>query len=157
MSPTWGRVKIAEVEVTYASPDQHAAAPGEPIRVDVTLEAPEPVNDVLVGLAVYNSMGWLVFGMNTDLHGVNLGTISGRRNVAFVFPDVPLLDGTYAVTIGLHTKGGLVYDSWEQLRRFEVAAPGRDIGLVRMPVLIELDGQTVGSHTVSTQAGDRSR
>ena len=52
---------------------------------------------------------------------------------------MPLLDGTYAVTVGLHTKGGLVYDSWEQLRRFEVAAPGRDIGLVRLPVDIRVD------------------
>ncbi len=109
------------------------------MRLDVTLEAPEPVDDVVVGLAIYNSMGWLVFGTNTDLHGIDLGTVSGQRVVTFAFPDVPLLDGTYAVTIGLHTRGGLVYDSWEQLRRDEVAAPGRDIGLVRMPVSIKVD------------------
>jgi ABC-2 type transport system ATP-binding protein len=155
MSPMWGRVKIAEVEVAYASPEHQAVAPNEPLRFDVSLDAPDPVNDVVVGLAVYNSMGWLVFGTNTNLHGVDLGTVSGRRTVSFVFPDVPLLDGTYAVTIGLHTKGGLVYDSWEQLRRFEVAAPGRDIGLVRLPVAIEVDGQAA-SRTMSTQAGDRS-
>src|SRR4051794_19481722 len=130
MSPMWGRVKIADAEVTYASPDQEAVAPGEPLRLDIALEAPEPVDDVVVGIAVYSSMGWLVFGTNTHLHAIDLGTVSGRRTVTFVFPDVPLLDGTYAVTIGVHTKGGLVYDSWEQLRRFEVAAPGRDIGLV---------------------------
>jgi ABC-2 type transport system ATP-binding protein len=158
MSPMWGRVKIAEAQVTYASADHHAAAPNEPMRLDVTLEAPEPVNDVVVGIAIYNSMGWLVFGTNTDLYGVDLGTFSGRRMVTLVFSDVPLLDGTYAVTIGLHTKGGLVYDSWEQLRRFEVAAPGRDIGLVRLPVAIEVDGQIVGSGStpVSTQSGERS-
>jgi hypothetical protein len=82
-----------------------------------------------------------VFGTNTHLHGLDLGTVSGRRDVRFNFTDVPLLDGTYAVTIGLHTKGGLVYDSWEQLRRFEVAAPGRDIGLVRLPVEIDVNTQ----------------
>jgi ABC-2 type transport system ATP-binding protein len=141
MSPMWGRVKIAEATVSYATPDQEAVAPGEPLRLDVALEAPEPVDDVVVGLAVYNSMGWLVFGTNTHLHGVDLGTVSGRREITFVFPDVPLLDGTYAVTIGVHTKGGLVYDSWEQLRRFEVAAPGRDIGLVRLPVEIDVGVQ----------------
>ena len=156
MSPMWGRVKIAEAQVTYTSPEQNAAAPNEPMRLEVTLEAPEPVDDVVVALAVYNSMGWLVFGTNTDLYGVDLGRVSGRRMVTFVFPDVPLLDGTYAVTIGLHTKGGLVYDSWEQLRRFEVAAPGREIGLVRLPVAIEVDGQIAGSGVVPTQAGDRS-
>ena len=137
MSPMWGRVKIVDARVVYATPDQEAVAPGEGMRLDVTLNAPEPVEDVVVGLAVYNSMGWLVFGTNTHHHGVDLGTVDGQRRVSFDFPDVPLLDGTYAITVGVHTKGGLVYDSWEQLRRFEVAAPGRDIGLVRLPVSID--------------------
>jgi ABC-2 type transport system ATP-binding protein len=139
MSPMWGRVKIAEARVVYATPVQVAASPGEPMQLVVTLEAPEPVDDVVVAVAIYSSMGWLVYSTNTDLHGVNVGTVSGQCNVTFDFREVPLLDGTYAVTFGLHTKGGLVYDSWEQLRRFEVAAPGRDIGLVRMPVDIRVE------------------
>ena len=145
MSPMWGRVKIADTRVIYATPDQEAAAPGEPMRVEITIDAPEPVDDVVVGIAIYNSMGWLVFGTNTDIHGIDLGTVSGRRTVAYDCSEVPLLDGTYAVTVGVHTKGGLVYDSWEQLRRFEVAAPGRDIGLVRLPIRIEVDGQVVAA------------
>ncbi len=157
MSPMWGRVKIADARIAYATPDQEAAAPGEPMRLDITLEAPEPVDDVVVGIAVYNSMGWLIFGTNSEYHGVDLGTIGGRRTVSYVFPDVPLLDGTYAVTIGVHTRGGLVYDSWEQLRRFEVAAPGRDIGLVRLPVAIEVDGRPAASGRIAAHTGDRAR
>jgi ABC-2 type transport system ATP-binding protein len=140
MSPMWGRVKIADARIVYATPDQEAVQPGEGMRLDVTLDAPEPVDDVVVGIAVYSSMGWLVYGTNTHLHGIDLGTVAGRKTVSFDFSEVPLLDGTYAVTVGLHTKGGLVYDSWEQLRRFEVAAPGRDIGLVRLPLSISHDG-----------------
>jgi ABC-2 type transport system ATP-binding protein len=139
MSPMWGRVKIADVRVVYATPDQEAVAPGEGMRVVVTLQAEQPVSDVVVGVGVYNSMGWLVFGTNTDYHAMDLGTIDGHRTLVFDFTDVPLLDGTYALTIGVHTHGGLVYDSWEQLRRFEVAAPGKDIGLVRLPVSVRID------------------
>ncbi len=139
MSPTWGRVKIADARVVYATLDQEAAAPGEPMQVVVSLEAAEHVDDVVVALAIYNQMGWLVYGTNSDLHNVDVGPFAGRRTVSFDFSDMPLLDGTYAVTIGVHTKGGLVYDSWEQLRRFEVAAPGRDIGLVRLPMEIRVD------------------
>jgi ABC-2 type transport system ATP-binding protein len=142
MSPMWGRVKIADVRVVYATPDQEAAAPGEPMRLVVTFDAPEPVDDVVVGIAIYNSMGWLIYGTNTHLHGVDLGMVAGPRSMSFDFEDVPLLDGTYAVTVGLHTRGGLVYDSWEQLRRFEVRAPGRDIGLVRLPVEIRVDSSS---------------
>ena len=141
MSPMWGRVKIADTRVVYATPDQEAAAPGERMRIEITIDAAEPVDDVVVGIAVYSSMGWLLFGTNTDIHGLDLGTVSGRRTVTFDCAEVPLLDGTYAVTVGVHTKGGIVYDSWEQLRRFEVAAPGRDVGLVRLPLRIEVDGR----------------
>jgi ABC-2 type transport system ATP-binding protein len=157
MSPMWGRVKIVDARVVYATPDQEAAAPGEPMRIEITIDAPQPVEDVVVGIAIYNSMGWLVFGTNTDIHGVDLGTVSGRCTVVYDCSEVPLLDGTYAVTIGVHTKGGLVYDSWEQLRRFEVAAPGRDIGLVRLPIAIEVDGRVVASDWIATQTGDRGR
>jgi hypothetical protein len=37
-----------------------------------------------------------------------------------------------------------------------VAAPGRDIGLVRLPIAIEVDGQVVASDWIATQTGDRS-
>jgi len=137
----WGRLKIAEARIVYAAEDQDAVAPGEPMRLVVTLEAPNPVDDVVVGIGIYNQMGWLVFGTNTYHHGMDLGTVDGRRTVTFEFTDVPLLDGTYAVTIGVHTKGGLVYDSWEQLRRFEVSYPGRDIGLVRLPLEIQTESE----------------
>jgi ABC-2 type transport system ATP-binding protein len=141
MSPVWGRVKIADVRIIYATPDQEAVVAGEPMRIEVTLDAPEAVDDVVVGIAVYNSMGWLVFGTNTDIHHADLGTVRGRKVVAFDCDQVPLLDGTYAVTVGAHTKGGLVYDNWEQRRRFEVAAPGREIGIVRLPLRIRVDDE----------------
>jgi hypothetical protein len=81
------------------------------------------------------------------LHGVDLGRVTGQRVVTLEFPDVPLLDGTYPFTIGVHTVGGLVYDSWEQLRHFDVAAPGRDLGLARLPLVIDTGAasENVGS------------
>ncbi len=139
LSPVWGRVRIAEAEVIYAGPEHAHAAPGEPMRIDVSLESAEAVEDVVVGLAVYSSMGQLVYGTNTDILGAELGSVSGRKVVSFRFEQVPLLDGTYTVTIGLHTRGGLNYDQWEARRHFEVAAPGRDVGLVRLPVRIVVE------------------
>jgi hypothetical protein len=124
--------------VVYATDDQDAVAPGEPMKVQVTMDADDAVDDVVLGIAIYNTMGWMVFGTNTQLRGIDLGRVSGRRTVTLEFPDVPLLDGTYPFTIGVHTAGGLVYDSWEQRRHFDVAAPGRDIGLTRMPLEIDI-------------------
>jgi hypothetical protein len=68
-----------------------------------------------------------------------VGGVSGRRIVHFDLGNVPLLDGTYSLTVGAHTLGGLVYDHWEQKRRFEVAAGGRDEGLISLPVEISAE------------------
>ena len=106
------------------------------MHIEVVFDALTPVDDVVVGIALYNSMGWMIFGTNTEIHGIELGTVSGRCRVTFECSDVPLLDGIYAVTVGVHTVGGLVYDQWEQRKRFEVATPGRDAGLVRFPIEI---------------------
>jgi ABC-2 type transport system ATP-binding protein len=140
LSPVWGKVRIAGAEVVYANPDHHLAGPGEPMRIDVTLETLEPIDDVVVGLSIQASMGQLVYGTNTDISGVDLGRVEGRKEVSFRFEHMPLLDGTYTVTIGVHTRGGLNYDQWEARRHFEVAAPGRDVGLVRLPINIVVDG-----------------
>jgi hypothetical protein len=85
-------------------------------------------------------MGGLVHSTNTRNLGVDLGRVKGRKQLSFVIDDVPLLDGTYPITLGLHTAGGLIYDFWEQQRMFEVKAPGQSIGVVALPVRVELDG-----------------
>ncbi|HEY3241090.1 MAG TPA: ABC transporter ATP-binding protein [Acidimicrobiia bacterium] len=140
LSPVWGKARIVEADVVYASSERHNAQAGEPLRIDVVLEAAEPVDDLVLGIAVYSSMGQLVYGTNTDILGADLGILEGRKTVSFRFEQVPLLDGTYALTFGAHTRGGLNYDQWEARRHFEVAAPGRDVGLVRLPVEVVVDG-----------------
>ena len=110
------------------------------MQLDVTLEAADPIDDVVVGLAIHSTMGWLIYGTNTDSTASTSARSTGAANRL-----VPLQRRARSSTgrtpspSGVHTKGGLVYDSWEQLRRFEVAAPGRDIGLVRLPVDIRVD------------------
>ena len=138
LSPLWQKVRIEEASVVYEHPDSPCVAPGEGMRVEVTIEAPEPTDDIVIALTVYGSMGQLVFGTNTRYNGLDLGVVEGRVQVAFCFDEVPLIDGAYAFTVGLHTEGGLIYDSWEQRRHFEVAAPGRDIGTVRLKPRLEV-------------------
>ena len=139
LSPLWGKVRIEEVEVLYPELGRHNVAPGEALRFDVHLSSSTPVDDVVIGIAVYGPMGELIYGTNSWLKGALLGVVDGKRRVRFDLGSVPLLDGTYGLTVGAHTLGGLVYDHWEQKRRFEVAAGGRDQGMIALPVQVEVD------------------
>jgi ABC-2 type transport system ATP-binding protein len=139
LSPTWGKVKIREVNLVYVDAERHSVAPGEPLVFEVDLASEERIDDVVIGIAIYNPMGLLVHGTNSHLKGTPIGPIDGTARVRFRLAEVPLLDGTYALTVGAHTMGGLVYDHWEQQRRFEVASGGRDEGMVALPISIEVD------------------
>ena len=138
LSPLWGKARISDVEIVYPDPTRHNVGVGEPLRFDVMFESHEPIDDLLVGISIYGPMGQVVYGTNTGIKGVKIGTVNGPRRVSFELETVPLLDGTYGLTVGLHTLGGLVYDHWEQKRRFEVALGGRDIGLVALPLRIDV-------------------
>ena len=51
----------------------------------------------------------------------------------FHFPEVPLLDGTYSVSVGVRSATDTAIFDWkDQVTKFEVANPGRATGRVRL-------------------------
>ena len=55
--------------------------------------------------------------------------------VRFHFPEVPLLDGTYSVSVGVRsTTDTAIFDWKDQVTKFQVANPGRSTGRVRLPL-----------------------
>ena len=130
---------IVDVEIVYPEEGRTALLPGEALTVAIDITAAAPVDDVVAALEVYDPQGNRLLGTNTDLIGVDLGTVAGAQRVAFRFGAVPLLDGTYDLALGLHTHdGGLEYDHREGVDRFSVTNPGRTDGLVYFPVCVEV-------------------
>jgi hypothetical protein len=76
-----------------------------------------------------------LFGTNTDLLGAPVTRLEGTGEVAFEVVAVPLLDGTYPITVGIHSHDeATVYDWSEQRTWFEILSPDRTSGLVWMQV-----------------------
>ncbi len=113
--------------------------PGDPLDVRIGFEAGEVRDDVVFGIAIYDVEGREMFGTNTEILGVPLDGLGTTGEVVFVFDSVPLLDGTYFVTIGITNQDGfVVYDWQEQQHQFEVMNPGRSVGQVAFPVRVEV-------------------
>ena len=146
LSPLWHKVRITGIEVLYRQAGASSARVGEGVEFRVGYEAREPITDVVAGIAIYGPAGELVNGTNTYLLGQNLPGLSGSGTITFVMDDLPLIDGAYRLTVGLHNMGGLQYDHWEQQALIEVTAPGKDIGVVRLHTTVRVDpGATLGS------------
>ena len=88
------------------------------------------------------------FGTNTDILGVPVGPVKGAGEVVFNIDAVPFLDGTYSLTIGMHSVDeGVVYDWSEGQHHFEVMYPGRTVGIVDLPVK---------AHVAHTRLGEKA-
>jgi ABC-2 type transport system ATP-binding protein len=133
-------VRFTNVHMAYPELSRPHLLPGEPLAVTVDFEAAVAVDDIVCALEVYDVEGHRLLGTNTELLGVDLGRVNGQARVTFRFRSVPLLDGTYTLALGLHTRdGGLEYDHREGVDRFSVMNPGRTQGLVHFPVEAEVE------------------
>jgi ABC-2 type transport system ATP-binding protein len=134
-------IRIASVRFEYPHCEtSESLLSGEPLTVHIGYEAVRPVDDLVVIVSVYDAEGRLLFGWNTDRMGLDLGLVVGRGEIRFSIRSVPLLDGTYPVTIGMHTHDeATVYDWREQQDRFEVMSPSRAVGVLQVDVDVTVD------------------
>ncbi len=133
------KVRIESVSIEHPGQDERSAlVPNEPLQIHVLYRATSEVEDVVFGIAVHDLEGRLIFGSNTSLLGQHVTAHAGGGEVVFSFDRVPLLDGTFLVSLGIHSRDeGTVYDWQEQRHRFGVLNPGRSTGLVDLGLKIE--------------------
>jgi hypothetical protein len=106
----------------------------------VRFHASQPTTDLNFGLAIHDDEGRPLFGTNTRILGTPVPRVDGDGEAVFVFDRVPLLDGTYLVTVAIQTEDeGTTFDWRDQEYQFEVMNPERSTGLVNLPVRIKFE------------------
>jgi ABC-2 type transport system ATP-binding protein len=112
--------------------------PREPLTVHVAFEALEPTPDVVFSIAVHDAEGNLIHQTDTEILNVHCDAAAGSGRMDFFFESVPLMDGTFLVSVGVTSRRGVVYDWREQATSFEVMNPGRSVGAVELGVRAEI-------------------
>ncbi len=131
------RVKVTNVVIEHpgALVGRQWLLPDEAMSIHVSYHADEPTDDLLFGIAIHDQEGNNIFGANTKIIDVPVPIADGDGDVTFDFEHVPLLDGTYLVTLAIQTTDeGTVYDWRDQQYQFSVMNPARTAGLVSLPL-----------------------
>jgi ABC-2 type transport system ATP-binding protein len=142
------RVKITNVAIEHpgALVGRQWLLPDEAMSIRVSYHADEPTDDLLFGIIIHDEEGNTIFGANTNLFDVPVPVADGDGEVTFDFEHVPLLDGTYLVTLAIQsTDEGTVHDWHDQRYQFEVMHPGRVAGMVSLPLHVRF-GAPVAQH-----------
>jgi ABC-2 type transport system ATP-binding protein len=119
--------------------------PGESLTITADVDSLAAVPDAMATIAIHDDSNDLVFASDPDDPGCAIDVPEGGGLVKFSFPEVPLLDGTYSVSVGVRSATNTaIYDWKDQVTKFEVANPGRATGRVRLPLDVSFRHRSTG-------------
>lgn len=135
----WGNGDVEITSVRFLDGDGVECSSfrtNDPITVEMSYVAHTPVENPEFGLAIYRQDGVHVNGPNSNVGGLDLGTIQGEGQIRYHVERLPLLPARYNVTAAVHdSRLPVVYDHHEQAYSFRVVAGGtRELhGLLTVP------------------------
>ncbi len=135
-----GEASFADVRfVDDRGEDRQVYTPGESLEIRARLDVKEPISDPVIGVIVYDDAGRYLWGTNTGLRDVDLGTIDADRMVRVRIPSLPVVNTTCFVTLAVSSRSGQDYYWREKGWAFKVVSQGADLGSVHFDASIDVD------------------
>ena len=107
----------------------------DPLVVAVTFRTVEPIEDPIMGVAIFRNDQVYVFGPNTRFDRVEemRGVFDGVYTSFIYYPKLPLLQGSFRLSVAIYDKTHLRPHIWHnQLYELGVVSEVEDHGLVHM-------------------------
>ncbi len=153
----WGSREAEITGVTLVGADgqpAHVFQAGSSLDVRVVLRSRSPLDDVVVGVAVFNADGICCYGTNTHADGLDLAVLHGVAEVHFRIDDLPLVDGTYKLDVAVHRHNGVPYDYHRLLYTFRVKSRLKDVGIIRLAHQWAVTGGLTVAASTAGRRGD---
>ena len=104
--------------------------PDEDLVLRVTVESDVPLENWVLGVGIDSPTGQSVFGTNTQLLGMPMEPLTGRREIDVRLSGLRLGEGQYHVHGALAEWGGPTFATLSQAARLEVDGNGQAVGPV---------------------------
>lgn len=128
-----GEVLMEKVEMLDEKGNQQTSFhPGDAATVRIHYRAQKPVDDVVVGLAVYRSDQTYLFGTNTMIDHIGRSELSGEGTMEICLEDLALVAGKYSLDLAFHKPDGFSYDFWRESCLFQITSDKEEAGLVSL-------------------------
>jgi lipopolysaccharide transport system ATP-binding protein len=124
----WGsrEAEIVQVEMfDDQGQERRVFRTGDKLVVRMHFAAKQRIQQPQFGLALHHSNGFHINGPNTVFSGLDISAIEGEGYVDYVIESLPLLQGTYLLSVSLYDYEGVhAYDHHHQAYTFRVS-PGK--------------------------------
>ena len=124
----WGTGEAEITSVLFLNEHKQEVADFEtdrPAIIRISYSCPTPIKDAVFGIRITHLHGTVVWGSNTKRRGIVMPTLSGTGYIDLEIDSLPLLEGTYDLTVALSDMSEVhEYDHWERRNRFNVYQHG---------------------------------
>src|SRR4029077_6530662 len=127
----WGSREIEITDVTLLDRDGQPTfilASGESMSIRLQAPAPQPLEDFVFGISLFNAEGVCCYGTNTYLEEMEPVRMDGPVEVTFAIENLDLVEGTYKLDVAVHKRDGYPYDYHRLLYTFRVKSRAHDVG-----------------------------
>ncbi|MGH2706058.1 MAG: ABC transporter ATP-binding protein [Actinomycetota bacterium] len=140
-----GAVEIEEVKLFNDEMEEsqvHLA--GHAMTVAAEIHAREFVADPIFSVNIHDSAGQHIFGTNTNWRFLRVALDPGPARLRIEFPMLPMREGLFTLTIGVHSRDGLtIYAATDRSTRFEMHSDSEEPGRLFLPAGFALEGAAV--------------
>lgn len=129
-----GEARLIELKILGADGlERRTFRTGDSISIALTVKTVEPIQDPIFGVAIHRNDDVYVFGPNTKFDRALTGTFHGIYTLFYHIPRLPLLTGTYLLSVALWHKSHLKPYLWHnRLYEIKILADREDHGMVLM-------------------------
>ena len=116
---------------------------GERLGVELDVKAHRPTDDWALGVAIYNHLDVMVYGVNTIMQNIEPVPLTGTHRIRVSFDEIPMIEGQYVVTVALHNQAETEHYHWrEGAATFRVFNPANELGVLHMNAHFEVTDQS---------------
>ncbi len=126
-----GQIKIVGVSLVGDGGTSHVFHNGERMAIRLKISAPQPTDDFVFGVSIFDAEGICCYGTNTDIEELTPEGLSGEGEVIFAIDSLDLVEGTYKLDVAVHKRDGYPYDYHRLLYTFRVKSRTKDVGIYR--------------------------
>lgn len=133
----WGTGQAEITDVTLLGPkgETNRFLAGDPMVVQLTIEADSPISAPSIGVGVQTGDGTMCFGTNTRLDGIETPDIDGSAICEFRVADLPLHEGVFNVVVAVSSSDdSMVYHWLDHAAEFSVFSRRAGVGIVNADV-----------------------
>jgi len=128
-------VRLVDVSHKFSgSNDVPYLRTGDSMTVGVVFNASIATEDVVFALEMFDEVGGLIMRTDTSIIGAHFDLPVGMGVMHFGVEKLPVLDGAFTYTVGIQSRGGVLFDRRDPAGSFEVMNPGKTTGQIFVQV-----------------------